>query len=172
MICLFSGGSGSGKSELAERCAVRLSQKKGAPLLYFATMRVWDEEGERRVQKHRAMREGRGFTTVESPSRLRTDVKDSVVLLECLSNRLANAMFGDGEPDPVELILSELDALAEKNDLVVVTNEIFSDGAKYDAETAQYIGNLGLLNQKLARRAQLFVESVYSIPAVHKGTLQ
>lgn len=172
MICLFSGGSGSGKSELAERCAVRLSQKKGAPLLYFATMRVWDEEGERRVQKHRAMREGRGFTTVESPSRLRTDVKDSVVLLECLSNRLANAMFGDGEPDPVELILSELSALAEKNDLVVVTNEIFSDGARYDAETAQYIENLGLLNQKLARRAQLFVESVYSIPVVHKGTLQ
>ena len=172
MICLFSGGSGSGKSELAERCAVRLSQKKGAPLLYFATMRVWDEEGERRVQKHRAMREGRGFVTVESPSRLRTDVKDSVVLLECLSNRLANAMFGDNEPDPVGRIVSELSALAEKNDLVVVTNEIFSDGARYDAETAQYIGNLGLLNQKLARRAQLFVESVYSIPVVHKGTLQ
>ena len=171
MIALFTGGSGSGKSEMAESYACRLASNK-KPLYYFATMRVWGEEGRARVEKHRRQREGKGFATVECPSRLPLGIAGGVILLECLSNRLANAMFGDNEPDSVELILSELSALAEKNDLVVVTNEIFSDGAKYDAETAQYIGNLGLLNQKLARRAQLFVESVYSIPVVHKGTLQ
>ena len=171
MICLFSGGSGSGKSELAERCAVRLSQKKGAPLLYFATMRVWDEEGERRVQKHRAMREGRGFVTVESPSRLRTDVKDSVVLLECLSNRLANAMFGDREADPVSLIRGEIEFLSRENDVVIVTNEVFSDGQDYERETAEYVRLLGRLNCLLAQAAQLVVESVYGIPVVHKGEL-
>ena len=171
MIALFTGGSGSGKSEMAESYACCLAANK-KPLYYFATMRVWGEEGRARVEKHRRQREGKGFATVECPSRLPLDIAGGVILLECLSNRLANAMFGDGEPDPVGRIVSELDALAEKNDLVVVTNEIFSDGARYDAETAQYIGNLGLLNQKLARRAQLFVESVYSIPVVHKGTLQ
>lgn len=171
MIALFTGGSGSGKSEMAESYACRLASNK-KPLYYFATMRVWGEEGRARVEKHRRQREGKGFATVECPSRLPLGVAGGVILLECLSNRLANAMFGDGEPDPVGRIVSELDTLAEKNDLVVVTNEIFSDGAKYDAETAQYIENLGLLNQKLARRAQLFVESVYSIPVVHKGTLQ
>ena len=171
MIALFTGGSGSGKSEMAESYACRLASNK-KPLYYFATMRVWGEEGRARVEKHRRQREGKGFATVECPSRLPLGVAGGVILLECLSNRLANAMFGDGEPDPVGRIVSELSALAEKNDLVVVTNEIFSDGAKYDAETAQYIENLGLLNQKLARRAQLFVESVYSIPVVHKGTLQ
>lgn len=171
MIALFTGGSGSGKSEMAESYACRLASNK-KPLYYFATMRVWGEEGRARVEKHRRQREGKGFATVECPSRLPLGVAGGVILLECLSNRLANAMFGDKDSAPVGLILSELDALAEKNDLVVVTNEIFSDGAKYDAETAQYIENLGLLNQKLARRAQLFVESVYSIPVVHKGTLQ
>ena len=171
MIALFTGGSGSGKSEMAESYACRLASNK-KPLYYFATMRVWGEEGRARVEKHRRQREGKGFATVECPSRLPLGVAGGVILLECLSNRLANAMFGDGEPDPVGRIVSELDTLAEKNDLVVVTNEIFSDGAKYDAETAQYIEFLGLLNQKLARRAQLFVESVYSIPVVHKGTLQ
>lgn len=171
MIALFTGGSGSGKSEMAESYACRLASNK-KPLYYFATMRVWGEEGRARVEKHRRQREGKGFATVECPSRLPLGVAGGVILLECLSNRLANAMLGDKDSAPVGLILSELDALAEKNDLVVVTNEIFSDGAKYDAETAQYIENLGLLNQKLARRAQLFVESVYSIPVVHKGTLQ
>lgn len=171
MIALFTGGSGSGKSEMAESYACRLASNK-KPLYYFATMRVWGEEGRARVEKHRRQREGKGFATAECPSRLPLGVAGGVILLECLSNRLANAMFGDKDSAPVGLILSELDALVEKNDLVVVTNEIFSDGARYDAETANYIENLGLLNQKLARRAQLFVESVYSIPVVHKGTLQ
>ena len=171
MFALFTGESGSGRRQIAGPYACRLAAKK-KPLYYFATMRVWGEEGRARVEKHRRQREGKGFATVECPSRLPLEIAGGIILLECLSNRLANAMFGDGEPDPVELILSELSALAEKNDLVVVTNEIFSDGARYDAETAQYIGNLGLLNRKLARRAQLFVESVYSIPVVHKGTLQ
>lgn len=172
MICLFSGGSGSGKSELAERCAVRLAQAKGAPLYYFATMRVWDEEGKRRVQKHRAQREGRGFVTVESPSRLRTDVKGSVVLLECLSNRLANALFADKEADPVSLIQGEILSLSMENDVVVVTNEVFSDGQEYERETAEYICMLGKLNCLLAQAAQTVVESVYGIPVVHKGELQ
>ena len=95
-----------------------------------------------------------------------------VILLESLTNRLANAMFGENEPDPVDVILAEIDALARENDLVVVTNEIFSDGAQYDAETAKYIENLGVLNQELARRAQIFAESVYSLPVVHKGALE
>jgi len=81
-------------------------------------------------------------------------------------------MFGENESDPVGVILSEIDALARENDLVVVTNEIFSDGAQYDAETAKYIENLGVLNQELARRAQIFAESVYSLPVVHKGALE
>ena len=117
------------------------------------------------------MREGRGFTTVESPSRLRTDVKDSVVLLECLSNRLANAMFGDREADPVSLIRGEIELLSRENDVVIVTNEVFSDGQDYERETAEYIRLLGRLNCLLAQAAQLVVESVYGIPVVHKGEL-
>ena len=170
MIALFTGGSGSGKSEMAEAFACRRAE--GGKLYYFATMRVWGEEGRARVEKHRRQREGKGFETIECPDRLPREIAGGVILLECLSNRLANAMFGENEPDPVGVILSEIDALARENDLVVVTNEIFSDGAQYDAETAKYIENLGILNQELARRAQIFAESVYSLPVVHKGALE
>lgn len=170
MIALITGGSGSGKSEMAESFACRRAE--GGKLYYFATMRVWGEEGRARVEKHRRQREGKGFETIECPDRLPRGIAGGVILLECLSNRLANAMFGENEPDPVGVILSEIDALARENDLVVVTNEIFSDGAQYDAETAKYIENLGILNQKLAQRAQIFAESVYSLPVVHKGALE
>ena len=53
MIYIFSGGSSSGKSELAEKYAVNLwnkRRKKGGGLYYYATMRVYDREGKQRVE--------------------------------------------------------------------------------------------------------------------------
>lgn len=172
MICVFSGGSGSGKSELAEKYAVNLwnkSGKKSGGLYYYATMRVWDREGELRVEKHRKQRAGRGFITEECPSRLNTQITDSVILLECLSNRLANSMFSDKDENPERLILDEIYTLSERNSVVVVTNEIFSDGEEYDAETERYRKILGRLNCELSRQAELVVESVCGIPVVQKG---
>ena len=61
MMTLVTGGSGSGKSEYAERLAVA----GGTPRIYVATMIPWDDEGWRRIEKHRAMRAGKGFETVE-----------------------------------------------------------------------------------------------------------
>ena len=61
MMTLVTGGSGSGKSEYAER----LAAAGGTPRIYVATMIPWDDEGRRRIEKHRAMRAGKGFETVE-----------------------------------------------------------------------------------------------------------
>ena len=190
MIALFSGGSGSGKSELAENYALSLAHADKAAqkkLYYFATMRVWGEEGRARVKKHRCQRAGKGFITVECPNALPVGYSGGVVLLECLSNRLANAMFSEAETPisdeegkrestvkekaaaAVGEILTEIAVLAQKNDVVIVTNEVFSDGIGYGAQTAEYIGSLGRLNCALAQKADLVVESVYSIPVVHKG---
>ena len=59
-------------------------------------MKPWDEEGHRRIQKHRAMRAGKGFETLEIYGRcadLSVVHKDSTVLLECLSNLTANIFY-------------------------------------------------------------------------------
>lgn len=112
MIALFTGGSGSGKSEMAESFACRRAE--GGKLYYFATMRVWGEEGRARVEKHRRQREGKGFETIECPDRLPRGIAGGVILLECLSNRLANAMFGENEPDPVGVFYREIDALGAR----------------------------------------------------------
>ena len=62
MFVLITGGSGSGKSEYAEGLALKLEPGKK---LYLATMMVWDEEGRKRVSRHKKMREGKRFETVE-----------------------------------------------------------------------------------------------------------
>ena len=67
MITLVTGGSGSGKSAYAEDVA---ASAEGTEKYYIATMRIYDAEGERKVERHRKLRAGKGFTTVESPQNI------------------------------------------------------------------------------------------------------
>ena len=58
---------------------------------------------------------------------------------------------------------------AQTEDLIIVTNEIFSDGCRYDAETVRYIRLLGNLNIRMAEEADAVTEVVYGIPICRKG---
>ena len=72
MLILVTGGSGSGKSEYAENTAVALAEKEGLPLYYVATMKPYGEEGRRRVARHRRLRAGKGFETIECFANLKS----------------------------------------------------------------------------------------------------
>ena len=173
MIVLVTGGSASGKSELAERLAVALNRGR---LGYFATMRAADAESRARVERHRSMRAGKGFETVECPLGLPEDGAlrgFDTALLECLSNLAANVMFSLGCDERVtaDTLVSELERLFRAaRCAVVVTNEVFSAGMDgYDEYTRAYIRALGEANRALARRADAVIESVCGIAVVHKG---
>lgn len=173
MMILVTGGSGSGKSAFAEDCVLALGEKKR---IYIATMFPFDEESKKRVARHRNMRKGKGFETVECYTGLK-NVKvqeKSTVLLECMSNLTANEMFqedGAGEKT-VEEIIEGIRSLREQaGDLVIVTNEIFSEAASYEGETETYQKYLGEINQGLAELSDQVVEVVYGIPVYHKQEL-
>ena len=55
--------------------------------------------------------------------------------------------------------------------LVIVSNEVFADGDRYDPETLQYMEFLGELNRRLAARADAVVEVVNGLPVFHKGVI-
>ena len=65
MFVFVSGAVRSGKSKWAEQAAMVLSP--AGPRVYLATARVLDEEMRRRVERHQAARQGRGFLTIERP---------------------------------------------------------------------------------------------------------
>ena len=65
MLAVITGGSGSGKSEYAESVATSLAKRDGLPLYYIATMRPFGAEGMWRVERHRKLRAGKGFETIE-----------------------------------------------------------------------------------------------------------
>lgn len=104
MITLITGGSGSGKSAYAEKYICHASNEKGCKEKYYiATMQVFDDEGQRKIDRHRRLRAGKGFITIEQPR----DIQNAVsklqsesslktgrsALLECMSNLVANEMF-------------------------------------------------------------------------------
>lgn len=170
MLILVSGGAASGKSEFAESLAV---SSPGLPRIYLATMKLWDAECEARAQKHRAMRAGKGFTTVERPEDLEgLELPEGcTVLLEDLSNLCANEFFGPaGRAGAEERVAAGLERLAAFADrAVVVTNELFSDGEEYDPDTAAYLDCLAALNLRAAALAGEVYEVVCGIPVCWKG---
>ena len=71
---------------------------------------------------------------------------------------------GAGEDTPEE-ILAGIEAIRKQvKNLVVVTNEVFSDGITYDPDTMRYLSYLGAVNQRLAQEADCVTEVVYGIP--------
>ena len=194
MITLVTGGSGSGKSAYAESLLYSCEGIR----YYIATMQIYDAEGEKKVERHRKLRAGKGFLTIESPMNVgkiqfvcagepgqaqyrqeaerkgQCSSEKKSALLECMSNLTANEMFTkDGmksEDEVVEKIVSEIQTLSQKLDnLVIVTNNVFEDGVIYDTGTMEYLRALGRINAALARLADRVAEVVVGIPVELKG---
>ena len=169
MLTLVIGGAASGKSAFAESlCVQRL-----LPRTYLATMQVWDAECAARVAKHRAMRAEKQFATVECPlhlDRVRLPQRGTV-LLEDLGNLVANELYdlaGAGD-HTAEAILRGLDTLAAQcDDLILVSNEVFSGGADYAGDTDRYLKALAQVNNAAAARADAVVRVICGIPVYYK----
>ena len=168
MIVLVTGGSGCGKSTWAEKLVETLP---AGNRIYAATMQVYDRESELRVERHRKQRADKGFRTVECEKDLAgAPIEDgSIVLLEDLVNLTANEMFDGGDP---ARIVPAIRALAARcSHLIMVTNDLFSDGMDYSPSVQEYLRCLAEINRQAAETADCVVEVVYSVPVALKGEL-
>lgn len=193
MMELVTGGSGSGKSAYAEDTLCSLSSltdcgpgkvTDGQPdrrRYYIATMPPLDQETEKKIERHRAMRSGRGFHTLEWYTDLagKLEREECVslgradILVECLSNLTANEMYMEGrtgENAAVSVIRGILCLRERCRNLVVVTSDVFSESAEDSSGMRLYKENLGRINRVLAKEADRVTEVVCGIPcAVKKG---
>ncbi len=177
MRTLVYGGAACGKSELAERLCRQGAT--GAPLVYLATMEPDGAEVTSRIARHRALRAGSGFTTIECPRDLaRVELSPHAhVLLECLGTLVANELYAppDWHMRPLTDVLDDvlrgvehLESVAEG--LVVVSNDVFRDSVSYSGETQMYVDVLAQANAMLAQRFERVAEVVCGIAIWQKGT--
>lgn len=166
MIVLVKGTPDSGKSALAERLALELAGE--SKKYYIATMIPFGEEGQKRVEKHRKMRAGKGFETIEQPRNLKAIdaslFKEEVtVLLECVSNLVGNELFYEGNQELSDLTLTEKimesikDLSRKAENLIIVTNEFEKDMEGYDDITKRYVNLTDIANAELKE----FADKVY-----------
>jgi adenosylcobinamide kinase/adenosylcobinamide-phosphate guanylyltransferase len=170
MRTLVIGGAACGKSEYAEALATKLP----LPRFYIATMMPFDDEDLQRVEKHRLMRAEKGFLTLERYTGLDglSVPERGTVLLECIGNLTANELFSDSgaKAGAFGAVMSGIVHLEQQcTELVVVTNDVFSDGNQYSDETMRYIETLGAVNRALAARFDRVIELVCGIPLLQKG---
>lgn len=157
MVVVIIGVPESGKSQMAEKRAVELAGD--CRKYYIATMIPFGEEGEKRVLKHRQMRAGKEFETIECPVNLGKMVDSmenpakATCLLECMSNLVGNEMHGDirySEDELVEHIISDVRKLCESSqNVVIVSNSFDKDGDGYDEDTRNYVRALDRVNDRL-----------------------
>lgn len=172
MLITVTGGSGSGKSKIAEDIIQFLVPGEKA---YLATMQCMDQETVRRIEKHRKMRSGRHFVTVEQECALTKATLPAAgekgILLECMSNLVANEMYAEAseakelpEEDLASYIVDEIRWLKNQTEhLVIVTNDVFGEIPAY-AETDRYLRIFGRVNRALAEDSDTFLEVVYGLP--------
>ncbi len=164
MFTFIYGGSGSGKSAFAER---RIMESGIDRRLYIATMESGGPEAQKRISRHRKLREGKGFETVERFRALASlEIPDGcAALLEDLTNLLANEYFGAERENAAARVLNGLRRLNAKAALaVVVANDVFSSGERYDGETTAFLAELAALHRIIVREADEVWEVVCGIP--------
>ena len=186
MTVFITGGSGSGKSAFAESIALKLSGKPApggaaCPLVYVATMPVAGPEDQAKVERHHALRAGKGFVTLERPGLL-ADLPGGTqtMLIECISTHTANLMFGSGDARRPTTDIAywttelkkELEPILKRNgNTIFVSAEIASDGAAYSPETEAYKSVLTAINRHLVQSCDAAFELVCGIPVKIKGEL-
>lgn len=175
MMDLIIGGSGSGKSAYAEEVAIRCANH--GQLYYLATMDACGTEGKKRVQRHRALRQNKGFETLEQQKQIENLAEQieegATILLECVSNLVANEMFSKDcmlDSNTVEnAVMKGICILQSKTEnLIIVTNTVFEDGILYGETTNAYLSVLGHVNQRIAKMAERVIEVTAGIPVVLK----
>ena len=185
MFTLVIGGAASGKSEYAEGLLLATP----GPRYYLATMEpAADAECCARIRRHRALRAGKGFVTVERAvdlAGLRLPAKGEVdlaglrlpakgdVLLEDLGNLAANELYSPAGAGPDGALRAVVEGVvhlrAACRGLVVVSNEIFAGGRDYAPGTEAYLRLLADAHRALAAEADSVCEVACGLPIYYKG---
>jgi adenosylcobinamide kinase / adenosylcobinamide-phosphate guanylyltransferase len=171
VLTLVLGGVRAGKSGFARR----LAERTGGPVTALVTGVVQDEEMRRRVAAHRRERPPH-WRVVEEPLAVGGAVgpESTVVVLDSVDGWLFNRMehLGGAGTDftperGAELVAScdgELAALAARTHLIAVSAEVGLSLVASSPYGRAFTDLLGLLNQRLAARADGCYLVVAGIP--------
>jgi adenosyl cobinamide kinase/adenosyl cobinamide phosphate guanylyltransferase len=167
-LTLILGGARSGKSRYAESLITALPP----PWTYIATAEAGDEEMAARIKSHRERRGGE-WRTIEAPRDLAPKLSacgEEPVLVDCLTLWLSNLMLAEANIEAETAHLEET-LVAANGPLVLVANEVGSGIVPSYPLGRRFRDAQGVLNQRIAARAERVILMVAGLPLLLKGTL-
>ncbi len=167
------GGARSGKSHYAEGIIAALSPAFEPPWAYVATAEAGDEEMAARIKVHRERR-GTAWRTIEAPRDLAfalTGCSTIPALVDCLTLWLSNLMLADADIEK-EMQGLETSLASRAAPTVLVANEVGSGIVPEYPLGRRFRDLQGVLNQRIAARADRVVLMVAGLPLAVKGTLE
>lgn len=96
------------------------------------------------------------------------DASRAVFLLEDLTNLYANEVYGTSG-HPHEIVAPLLALTQQAGAVIIVANELYSDGIDYGPETDRFLRDLGGIAAELSAAADQVTEVVYGIPVQLKA---
>lgn len=166
MITLITGGVKSGKTTFALKLGETYQKK-----LYIATAEPFDEEMERKIEKHQQERDG-SWTTAEEPTEIFNAVQKGAefeyTVLDCITVWMNNLFYHKKDIG----IYTERFIGALKNinfNLTIVTNETGLGVIPADKLSRDYTNMLGITNQKIAKVADQTIFMVSGLPIYIKN---
>ena len=165
-LTLVLGGARSGKSRYAEGLITALPP----PWIYVATAEPGDAEMAKRIAAHRTRR-GADWSTLEVPRDLVGTLSahwETPLLVDCLTLWLSNALLAGADID-VEIERLECALTRPAAPLVMVANEVGFGIVPDNPLGRRFRDAQGLLNQRIAARADRVVLVVAGLPLTIKG---
>lgn len=178
-IILITGGQRSGKSEFAERMALKLSDHP----VYLATSRIWDDEFRQRVDIHK-QRRGDHWENIEEEKYLsKHTLTGRTIVIDCITLWATNFFFdlqnesyrsAKADAEHVEKTLQQLKDeflrfTAQDATFIFVTNEIGSGGVSDNEVQRKFTDVEGWFNQFVASKADEVYLMVSGISMKIKG---
>lgn len=178
MIVFISGGAKNGKSTLAQDLTVALSR---GTHYYIATMIPTDEEDHERIRRHIADRDGMGFETIECGRNILSCLEkadpNGAFLLDSATALLMNELFREDKNYEMDIpaakrCADDLITFAGRvANLVIVSDYIYSDAARYDESTEIYRQCLAEIDRRLAAISDTVIEASAGNFIIHKGEM-
>jgi adenosylcobinamide kinase / adenosylcobinamide-phosphate guanylyltransferase len=163
------GGARSGKSRYAENVIAALPP----PWCYVATAEAGDDEMAERIKTHR-LRRGTHWQTIEAPRDVAAALGScgtKPALLDCLTLWLSNLILANSDID-AEIAQLETAVANVSAPVVMVANEVGFGIVPETSLGRRFRDWQGVLNQRIAARADRVALVVAGLPLAIKGSLE
>jgi adenosylcobinamide kinase/adenosylcobinamide-phosphate guanylyltransferase len=161
MIVLFIGGQKSGKSKLAEKYTLKISQNKKPYYIATYDNSYNDKQMTKKIKLHKKQRKNK-FVTINETKRLDKIIdKYNTYIVDCISMWILNTL--DTKIKKLKKQLKYIKNISKNSNIVLVLNDVNQGIIPLDKTTRKFVDRTGVIGQYLANISDVVYDVRFGI---------